>query len=206
MSTSPTKPLRADAARNRARVLEAARQCFAEHGVEAQMDDIAGAAGVGVGTVYRHFSTKEALLEAIASEYFDAQCDAARAALEVEDPWQAFAGYIRSGAAVMAQSRGLAQVIADRSGIMLSAAQAADARHGLFGMLEQLIERAQRAGALRGDFQLEDVPLVMCSIGTLQDTPKAVGWKRLLEIIIDGLRAPGTGSLPAHVDHLPRVR
>lgn len=208
MSTSSKpKPLRADAARNRERVLDAAHKCFAEQGMDAQMDDIAAAAGVGVGTVYRHFSTKEALLEGLTFDYFEAQCDVARRAAEIEDPWEAFSAYVREGAEIMAASRGLAEVISDRPDVMQAAALAADVRHGLFELIDGLIGRAQAAGALRGDFELEDIPMIMCSIGSLHATGKGGGWRRLMEIVIDGLRAPGSVELPPHAERLiPRSR
>lgn len=206
MSTSTDKPLRADAVRNRQRVLEAARTCFAEHGVSAQMDDIASTAGVGVGTVYRHFSTKDELLKALATIYFDGQSDAADRAATVEDPWEAFSGYIREGADVLATNRGLSQVISDRPEIMFAAAMAADERRGMFTTLDGLITRAKDAGVLRPDFELEDIPMIMCSVSSLQVSPKSFKqWRRLLEMLIDGLRAPGSGSLPAHSVRLPRA-
>ncbi len=84
------QPLRADARRNREKVLAAARAVFSEHGRDAQMDDVARRAGVGVGTVYRHFPTKEALIEALMVAAFETIAEAAEAALEIEDPWEAF--------------------------------------------------------------------------------------------------------------------
>ena len=100
----------------------------------------------------------------------------------------------------MASSRGLAEVMSDRPDVMLAAAQAADARRGLFSIMEGMIERAQAAGGLRADFQLNDIPMIMCSIGALHATGKGGGWRRLLEIVIDGLRAPGSAELPPHAD------
>ena len=84
------KPLRADARRNREKVLAAARAVFAEQGVDAQMDDVARRADVGVGTVYRHFPTKDALLNALTDELFDVIAAHAREMLELDDPWEAF--------------------------------------------------------------------------------------------------------------------
>src|SRR5262245_41249521 len=81
---------RSDAVRNRAKVLAAARRQLADRGLDTQIEQIARDAGVGVGTVYRHFPTKEALLEALAQDKFEGLAGAARAALEVEDPWQGF--------------------------------------------------------------------------------------------------------------------
>ena len=89
MSQVADRPLRADARRNRERVIAAARAVFAEHGRDAQMDDVARRAGVGVGTVYRHFPTKEALLVALALDAFERVVAEARRALENPDPWEA---------------------------------------------------------------------------------------------------------------------
>jgi AcrR family transcriptional regulator len=202
---SQSKPLRADARRNRERVLEAARGCFATAGTEAQMDDVAAAAGVGVGTVYRHFATKEALVEALAADYFAGEAAIARSASEIEDPWDAFTTFIRRGAELLSESRALSQLSADRPEVMLHAALAADVELGFFGVLQGIIDRAQRAERLREDFVLEDIPAIMCSLGSLQISagPKA-NWRRVLGIVLDGLRAPGEQVLPDPVALLPR--
>ena len=206
MSSTAARPLRADARRNRKRVLEAAQVCFARDGIDAQIDDIAACAGVGVGTVYRHFATKEALIEALAADYFEGQSALARQALGVEDPWEAFSGFVRSGAALMADSRALPQVMADRPEMMQSAALAADAEFGFFAMVETLIARAKQSGALREDFAFEDVPAIMCSLGSLQLSKGSyVNWRRLLEIVLDGVRAPGSNALPPVVERLTRA-
>ncbi len=206
MSSTVSRPLRADARRNRKRVLEAAQVCFARDGIDAQMDDIAACAGVGVGTVYRHFATKEALIEALATDYFETQSELAREALEVEDPWEAFSGFVRRGAGLMADSRALPQVMADRPEMMKNAAIAADAELGFLGMIETLIARAKHGGALRDDFELEDIPAIMCSLGSLQVSKGAyANWRRVLEMVLDGMRAPGSSELPALVERLPRA-
>src|ERR1041384_5426357 len=92
------RPLRADARRNREKVLQAARSVFSEHGRDAQMDDVARRAGVGVGTVYRHFPTKEALIEALMVAAFQTIADEAHRALDIEDPWEAFTSVLWRGA------------------------------------------------------------------------------------------------------------
>src|ERR1700756_94213 len=135
--------MRADARRNRERVLDAARECFARDGIEAQMDDVAAVAGVGVGTVYRHFATKEQLFRALASDYFDGQAQIARAAQQIDDPWTAFSEFIRNGAELMANSRAIAQIAAVYPEIMEDAAVGADAVVGFLGTVEALIRRAQ---------------------------------------------------------------
>lgn len=185
------KPLRADARRNHERVLAAARECFGRDGIDAQMDDIAALAEVGVGTVYRHFPTKDALVEALAADYFAGQAALAERALEIADPWEAFSGYIRAAADLLAANRALAQISADRPEVMRDAAGAADVQFGFFGTLRTLIARAKGDGALRGDFEFDDIPAIMCSLGALQISPKAfTNWPRVLEMLLDGLRAP----------------
>lgn len=194
MSTlAATRPLRADARRNRERILEAARAVFAESGLDALIEDLARRAGVGVGTVYRHFPTKEALVDALVEDYF-AQLDAdARQALDVEDPWDAFAGYIWRAAELLSHNRALVQVTAD--GQMREGAE----RQGLHEGIGRLIERAQRAGVLRPDVRTDDVPMIMCSIGRVQmlgGRPGGEEWRRHLAIMLDGLRAASATPLP----------
>src|SRR3954469_16905702 len=124
MAIAEDRPLRADARRNREAVVKAARHVFARDGRSAQMDDVARRAKVGVGTVYRHFPTKEALLAAIAEDRFGEIAGYAREALEVEDPWEAFTGFLRRGAALNASDRALSQMLVEQPGAMRAAALA----------------------------------------------------------------------------------
>ena len=190
------RPMRADARRNRERVLDAALHCFSADGLQAQMDDVASRAKVGVGTVYRHFPTKDALIEALADDYFARQAEAARAALEVEDAWEAFSGYVHRASDILGENRALAQVLRDRPGMMGTAALRAADELGFFETLTVLIDRAKEAGALRSDFRLEDIPLIMCALGSLQTSRGDNSWRRQRAIILDGLRAPGAEPLP----------
>ena len=198
MATPPLteRPMRADARRNRERVLDAALTCFAADGLQAQMDDVASRAKVGVGTVYRHFPTKDALLEALADDYFARQAEVARAALEVDDPWEAFSGYVHRASDILGENRALAQVLRDRPGMMSAAALRAAEELGFFDTLATLIDRAQEAGALRPDFRLEDIPLMMCALGSLQTSRDDDSWRRQRAIILDGLHTPGSEPLP----------
>src|SRR3954463_7412337 len=137
------RPLRADARRNRERVLTAAREVFAEHGREAQMDDVARQAEVGVGTVYRHFPTKEALIEALALEAFERVATAAREALQTEDAWEALTHALWAGARSLAGDRALAELMATLPGPVL---QGAPVEEDLRASMTQLIARAHEAG------------------------------------------------------------
>jgi AcrR family transcriptional regulator len=189
------RPLRADARRNREKVLAAARATFSEHGREAQMDDVARRAGVGVGTVYRHFPTKEALIEALMVDSFQAIAAAARNALEIEDPWEAFASVLWRGAEIMAGDRALSEVFASIPGAM---DQAMPTVEGLQASMVELLRRAQDAGVLRADAVVDDIPMIMCGIGSATKKQHRChdSWRRHLAIVLDGLRAPGGDPLP----------
>jgi len=195
--------LRADARRNRERVLVAARKLFAQHGQDAQMEDIARAAKVGVGTVYRHFPTKDDLVEALADERFQRLEEKARDCLEVDDPWEAFREFMRYSAEVQAADRALSEVMAERPEMMRGAA----AESGLWEPISALVAEAQGAGAMRPDVVAEDVPTLICGIGRATqpaDVPSAINWERLLAIMLDGLRAPAQSELPPLAPDSPR--
>jgi AcrR family transcriptional regulator len=194
--TEKPRTQRADAKRNRARILEAARACLATHGHEAQIDDIAGKAGVGIGTVYRHFPTKEALLEALAAQHFHRLAEAAREALEHSDPWDGLSGFLGRAAEWQANDRALAEVMAAEPDVI---ARAAMDREDLHQAVAKLVDRAQAAGKLRRDIVAADVPMLMCGLGRATRVGSAgptMSWKRYLAIMLDGLRAPGTSKLP----------
>ena len=187
------RPLRADARRNREKVLEAARSVFSAQGRDAQMDDVARAAGVGVGTVYRHFPTKEALIEALMVAAFEAIAEAAEDALEVEDPWEAFTSVLWRGAETMAGDRALSEVFASIPGATEAVMPTVE---GLTDTMTKLIQRAQAAGVLREDLIVDDIPMVMCGIGsaTKKEHRCPDAWRRHLSIVLDGMRASSAGG------------
>ena len=189
------RTLRADARRNREAVMAAAKTLFAEQGLDAQMPDIAKAAGVGVGTVYRHFPTKDHLIAALVAERFERLSDRARESLESPDAWEGIADFIRFAAQMQADDRGLCEVIGSRPEVNDAAARAS----GLPELCDQLVKRAQRTGQLRADLEWEDIPMIACGLGSVTQAPPppSIGrWPRLVEIILDGLRPPGGGKLP----------
>ncbi len=185
-TTTPSeRPLRADARRNRERIMEAARAVFARQGGEAQIDDIARAAGVGVGTVYRHFPHKEALLGELLVEHFRKMADNAELALEVEDPWEAFAGLLRTNGRFCAADIGVQQALARGPEAWEYAAPEIDR---LRDSSTKLIVRAQRAGVMREDFVVDDIPMLMAGLSSTMAVP-GYDWRRHLEIILAGIRA-----------------
>jgi AcrR family transcriptional regulator len=187
--------LRADARRNHQAVLSAAKRLFAEQGLDAQMPDVARAAKVGVGTVYRHFATKDELIAALVAERFERLADSVRENLEAEDAWEGFCGFIRFAAQIQADDRGLCEVMGSRPDQMDAAALAA----GLPELCDRLVGRAQDSGHLRRDIEWEDIPMIACGLGSVTQAsvgPATGRWPRLVEIILDGLRAPGAAELP----------
>ena len=192
---SVERVLRADARRNREAVIEAAKRLFADEGLDAQMPDVAKAAKVGVGTVYRHFPTKDNLIAALVAQHFEQLAAKAGACLEMDDPWQGLCDFIKFSAQIQADDRGLCEVIGSRPEVMDAAAREA----GLPELCERLVKRAQRSGELRRDLTWQDIPMITCGLGriTQATVSPAVGrWPRLVEIILDGLRAPGSAKLP----------
>ncbi|HSD24180.1 MAG TPA: helix-turn-helix domain-containing protein [Solirubrobacterales bacterium] len=186
--------LRADARRNREAVIAAAKKLFADEGLDAQMPDVAKAAKVGVGTVYRHFPTKEDLIAALAAERFERLAERAREELEADDPWQGLCDFIRYSAQIQADDRGLCDVMGSRPEVMGASAEAV----GLDELCDQLVKRAQRSGDLRTDLEWEEIPMIACALGgiTKAHGPGAGRWPRLVEIVLDGLRAPADSKLP----------
>lgn len=182
---------RADARRNREKVLKAARKCFARDGLDAQMEEIARRAKVGVGTLYRHFPTKEDLVIALAGERFDRLAEHARAALEGDDPWEAFCDLLRASAKIQIEDRALSELLLDRHDVMREHAE----RVGVLELVGELMDRAKAAGELREDAEPEDVPMLMCALGGAAEMPLMSG-ERYLALAIDAFRAPGRTPLP----------
>jgi AcrR family transcriptional regulator len=192
---SVDRVLRADARRNREAVIAAAKMLFADQGLDAQMPDVAKVAKVGVGTVYRHFPTKDKLIEALVAERFERLAQKAREGVEMDDAWDGLCDFIRFSAQIQADDRGLCEVMGSRPEVMDAAARAA----GLPELCDRLVKRAQRSGELRRDLTWEDIPMIACGLGRIAQAtagPAAGRWPRLVEIILDGLRAPGSRKLP----------
>lgn len=177
------RPLRADARRNRERILKAARAVFGEQGADAQIDDVAKRAKVGVGTVYRHFPTKEALLDALVRERFSQIARFAEEALAAEDAWEGFCGLMW---------RAAERNVADRA--FCDAVAMADCREivmevGLGQMTADLMARAQAQGSMRADASQDDISIVMSAAASVMRTHPPDAWRRYLQLMLDGLRA-----------------
>jgi AcrR family transcriptional regulator len=182
------RPQRADARRNRERILDGAREAFAAVGAEAQMDEVARLAGVGVGTVYRHFPTKEALLGELVRQKLAAMTVNTREALEVDgEPFAVFVELLRRNARLAAADAAIQYAMLGAGARVweLAAAQQAE----LLGLTDELMARAQRAGTMRPDVSAADIPMLMCGLcATMSHTKPGFDWPRHLELIVDSLR------------------
>lgn len=193
MTEPPT--LRADARRNRAAILAAARRAFAEHGLQASLDEIAKQAGVGSGTLYRHFATRDDLVTAVFTERLVENAALVEEAQRDPDPWSGFAGYIRATCRAQAADKGLADLVAlGHRGKELRAARAR-AYEGFVA----LIEAAKASGDLRDDFTTEDIVLLMmANAGLIERTGGAAAAvsDRFVSLALDGFRADGATPAP----------
>jgi AcrR family transcriptional regulator len=182
------RPQRADARRNRERILESARIVFARSGAEAQIDDVARQANVGVGTVYRHFPTKEALLSELVREKFRLLTEGARRALASPgDPYDALAEWMRESAARLERDATMQQALAGAGEhIWLEASAEHDE---LMEVSEQLLERGRAAGTIRSDATPTDIGMLMCGLSaTIAHPAPLFDWRRHLELLVDTLR------------------
>jgi AcrR family transcriptional regulator len=198
MAATTTHPagLRSDARRNREAVLAAAKEQLAKNGLNGPMDEIARAAGVGVGTVYRHFPSKDALVHALVADRFARLAERAREGLDEDDPWQAFCDFIRYSAELQMRDRALSQFLAHHPELGHEHALGS----GLADASALLMARAQREGGMRQDAIVGDIPTLICGLGAItagaSGTMPELNWERYVAIMLDGLRAPGQEPLP----------
>ena len=194
VDVSRIRPLRADAQRNRDSVLAAARAAFGAEGSDVSLDEIARRAGVGPGTVYRHFATKEALFEAVVFDRIGELVKEARALSEDPDPGSAFSTFVERLGREGARKRDLVEALAS-DGVQLHLGGAPIIR-ALTDVLADLLHRAQRAGAVRTDISVDDVLVLLTGVAyaichSHADDERT---RQLLAIMYDGLRADGSAE------------
>jgi AcrR family transcriptional regulator len=191
------RPLRADARRNRDKLLVAATAAFAEEGEDVALEAIAARAGVGIGTLYRHFPSRDALVVAAYRHEVDALCAAAADLLRSRPADAALRAWARRFAAYIATKRAMGNAL--RSAAASDSPLFADTRERILGALRRLLEAGAADGTLRADVDARDVLRVINGIWYLPSGPR---WRedvgRMLDLVIDGLRygAPGRAQVP----------
>ncbi|HZC41812.1 MAG TPA: TetR/AcrR family transcriptional regulator [Streptosporangiaceae bacterium] len=196
------RPLRRDAERNRQRIMQAAAEVFTTRGFGATLDDIARQAGVGIGTVYRRFPNKEALVEALFVERIAGIVAAAERACDDPDPWAGLVSFLEHVTAEMAGDLGLRQLLMFAT---YGRVRAAYARERLRPIVTRLVRRAQQQGRLRPDVRPTDLPFISFMLATAAEyagEARPEIWRRYLGLITDGLRPARDGTSPLPVPAL----
>jgi AcrR family transcriptional regulator len=186
-----TGPLsgRVDARRNRARLVAAARELLASEGVDVPVRDIAQRAGVGIATVYRHFPSRDDLVDAVLEDAFEEYVGIAERSLAAPDGWSGFTGFVEEVLALHARNRGLKDVAETEA---RGRERAAAMRRRIAPLLARLVERARAEGTLRSDFTPQDITLVFWSADRVIELAADVApdiWRRQLGFVFDGLRS-----------------
>jgi AcrR family transcriptional regulator len=197
MTNSPAaRPPRTDAVRNRQLLLSAAAEAFAEQGTEVSIAEIAQRAGVGKGTVFRHFPTKEDLIAAIMGEIIDDLVTTGMRLSDAADPAAALLEFMTTGVELLARDRALCEVVG-RPSLQQPAVQAGINR--LCEVVEILTDRARQQGVIRQDITGQDVVLLLAGVhqtaAPLADTQPQL-WRRYLALVFDGIRAEAARPLP----------
>jgi len=199
---APSRPLRKDAELNRQRILRAAAEVFTTRGLQASLDDVARQAGVGVGTVYRRFPDKEALVEALFEERIAELVGLAEEALAVPDSWEGLVQFLRRGGAALVSDRGLRQILmfADYGRNRVERGKAR-----MQPVVTRLVQRAQQDGKLRADLMPTDFPFIEFMLTAAAEYAAPVKpdvWLRYLTLIIDGMQPSRETTTPLPQDAL----
>lgn len=187
---------RADARRNRERVLASAAEVFARSGHDAQMEQVAAHAGLGVGTLYRHFPSKRALLTAIVKERFENTAAAARSAEALDDPGEAFETVLRTYLEAADGDTGFQ--LAMLGSTDLDREEIDPPKDAFAEVVARVIARAVAAGAVRSDLTYDDFPVLTCAVMSIMyfRPGERPDWRRHLDLVLDGLRPTPRDSRP----------
>jgi AcrR family transcriptional regulator len=197
-----SRPLRRDAAANRERLLAAASELFAEHGLGVTLNDIAHHAGVGVGTAYRRFSNKEEVIDALFEQRLQQVADVARESLDDPDPWHGLVDFLERSLQMQFGDRGLTQIMNDPA---LGDARVADTRDRIAPLIRAIVERAQRAGLVRPDLDQTDLIFTQVGLAAVMDASRAVApelYRRYLALFLDSIRTDRDELTPLPVPAL----
>ncbi|MBB5918506.1 AcrR family transcriptional regulator [Nocardia transvalensis] len=181
-----TKPMRRDAARNRDRLLRAAADVFTEQGLAGSLEEVARRAGVSIGTLYNHFPTRDALIDALLPARVSAFDEIADRAAAEPDPWLAFTGFAEAMLDLLTIDRGLLEAFV---GNHPTAVQLAEACARGMGQFSAVFERARRSGAIRPDATDTAVVNLLWALSLLGESAGESAWRESLPFVLDGLRA-----------------
>lgn len=179
------RTMRRDAARNRDRLLHEAAGVFTEQGLTGSLEEIARRAGVSIGTLYNHFPTRDALIDALLPARLAAVDELAARAKTEPDAWQAFAGFAESLVAALTADRGLLEAF---TGDHPAAARVTEACQRGMAHLTTVLDRARRAGVIRADATGKDIVNLLWALSLLGENAGASAWRRPLHFALDGLR------------------
>jgi len=190
------RALRSDRLRNHESLLAAARAVFAEHGLNASLQQVARTAGVAIGTLYRHFPTRDDLLVAVFADKLGTLVHTGEHALELEDPWEGFVLFLETLCALQAEDLGFNELASmDRP----ASGQAAEVRERIHTLWQRLLTRAQHSGSVRPDLVLGDMFVLLWSHSRIIEATYGVAphaWRRQLHLILDAYRAERAHALP----------
>jgi AcrR family transcriptional regulator len=191
-----TRPLRADAERNRRKLLDAAAELFARKGLAVGLDEIARHAGVGVGTAYRRFPDKEQLIDALFDDRLEQIASLAERCAANPDAYAGLVEFIEGNVQLQSTDKGLKELILGSAHAM---ARVEGARARIEPAVASLVARAQAAGQIRADVAHTDLAVIQFMLTAISDLTREVdpeAWRRALRLVLDGLRTPQPGPMP----------
>lgn len=201
-TAAPPRRLRADAVRNQQRIVAAARELFAEHGLEITLDDVAERAGVGVGTVYRRFANKKELIAEVFEQHMVDFADAAEAALRNPDPWQALVEFFEESCRHLATNRGFSEVMLE---LEEDPTRFAEMRDRIRPSVMAIVDRAREAGAVHPDITATDFFALIHMVNAFAEFAGPVNpdvWQRYMAVTLNGVRTDAVPRRPLMVEPL----
>jgi AcrR family transcriptional regulator len=196
MSPEVPRLLRRDAQRNREALIAAARRAFAEHGLNASLEQVARTAGVAIGTLYRHFPNREELTVVVFADKLRTVLEAGERGLEMDDAWAGFCLFLETLCGLQAEDRGFNELSSmDRP----AAGAAGEVRARMHAVWRELLRRAQEQGVVRDDLAFEDMFVLLWSHGRIIDATFGIApraWRRHLHLMLDAYRAENAHPLP----------
>lgn len=202
MTEATHRVLRKDAAANRERLLAAARELFADRGLDVTLNDIAHHAGVGVGTAYRRFANKEEVIDALFEDGLQKIAAVAQEAIAEPDAWTGLVNFLERSLHLQFGDRGLNQIMNNTA---LGRDRISDARDNIAPLIERLVERAKRQGVVRPDLDQSDLIFTQLGLSAIMESSREIApdlYRRYLTMFLDGIRTDRRDFLPLPTDAL----